>query len=573
VLNSGGVSAKNRRSSAEPKPQAALVPNPVTTKILSFLERRSLVLSIALVLFASLRIVATYTVFNHTSDEPAHIACGMEWLDKGIYVWEPQHPPLARVATALGPYLAGARGHDTPRNIFQAMWKDGLSILYQGHHYDQTLALARLGILPFFWLACAVVYWWGRRFFGSVIAAAAVFLFSFLPPILAHAGLATTDMALTATMGAAFLAGLIWLERPTPLHALGFGAAAGLMVLSKFSAFVFFPASVALAFAWYAWRERPRWRWLGSAAVERLPSFALAVAVSLMVIWAGYRFSFGDSGLFHLRLPAPELFAGIRQVQEHNAYGHDSYLLGTRGTTGFWLFFPIALAVKTPLAFLLLLGFGAALLFRHPESGRLLAPFTYAAGILLIALFSRIDIGVRHILPLYAGLSLVAAAGLVRMLELAGGRPWVRAALGISLLWFAGASLLSHPDYLPYFNELAGSEPEKILADSDLDWGQDLKRLSARLREVGATDVAFDKYINGEWEKEHGFPRIHRLNQMAPTVGWNAIGVGLWKESRLVLWPDWTKPQERVGKSILLWYFPPPSSTTPGSPTPGSPPR
>src|ERR1039458_2091597 len=97
VLKSGGMSAKNRRSSTEPKPLAEPQANPIAPKILSFLDRRSLPLALVLVLFASVRIVATYTVFSHTSDEPAHIACGMEWLDKGIYVWETQQPPLARI--------------------------------------------------------------------------------------------------------------------------------------------------------------------------------------------------------------------------------------------------------------------------------------------------------------------------------------------------------------------------------------------------------------------------------------------------------------------------------------------
>jgi len=191
------MSAKNRVKKTEP----AIAADPMAARILSYLGRHSLRLAVALVLLASLRIVSTYTVFNHTSDEPAHIACGMEWLDKGIYVWEPQHPPLARVATAIGPYLIGARSHDTPRNQFMAMSKDGLAILYQGHHYDWTLSLARLGILPFFWLGCAVVYWWARRFYGPEVAVAGVFLFSFLPPILAHGGLATTDMALTVQGG------------------------------------------------------------------------------------------------------------------------------------------------------------------------------------------------------------------------------------------------------------------------------------------------------------------------------------------------------------------------------------
>ena len=139
----------------------------------------------------------------------------MEWLDKGVYRWEPQHPPLARVAAALGPYLSGVRSQNTPNVDDFSFSREGLSILYHDRRYDRTLMLARLGILPFFWIACGVVYQWGRRYYGAAAAVAAVFLFSFLPPVLAHASVATTDMAFTAFLGAAFLTGMIWLEQPT----------------------------------------------------------------------------------------------------------------------------------------------------------------------------------------------------------------------------------------------------------------------------------------------------------------------------------------------------------------------
>jgi len=65
--------------------------------------------ALALVAIAIVRIVATYHDVNQAYDEPAHIACGMEWLDKGTFTMEPQHPPLPRVMAALGPYLAGLR--------------------------------------------------------------------------------------------------------------------------------------------------------------------------------------------------------------------------------------------------------------------------------------------------------------------------------------------------------------------------------------------------------------------------------------------------------------------------------
>ncbi|HEY1241477.1 MAG TPA: glycosyltransferase family 39 protein, partial [Bryobacteraceae bacterium] len=328
-----------RKRQPTPKPQA--IRESLPAQLLRVIERRALWIATVLSVLASARIVATYSVFNHTYDEPAHVACGMEWLDQGLYRWEPQHPPLARVAAAFPLYVAGLRSHNTQRDIPFAMWQEGAAILYSGDLYDRNLVLARLGILPFFWLTCAVVYAWGARYFRPAVAVAAVFLFSMLPPVLAHAGLATTDMALTATMALAFFAGMVWLERPSLFHAAWFGVATGVMMLSKFSALVFFPASAVLALIWYLVTERPGR--LADAVKARALSFGLAVLTGALIIWAGYRFSFGDVGFLHLRLPAPELYAGIRQVIEHNALGQDSYLLGTYNRTGFWLFFPVAL--------------------------------------------------------------------------------------------------------------------------------------------------------------------------------------------------------------------------------------
>jgi hypothetical protein len=519
-------------------------------------ERRGTVIVVALVLLATVRIAATYTVFNHTADEPAHVACGMEWLAQGQYRWEPQHPPLARVAAALGPYLVGDRPQGTPRNVPFAQFKEGSAILFSGGHYDLALALARAAMLPFFWVACLVTYWWGARYFGRAVAVAAVFLFTFLQPVLAHAGLATTDMALTAFMGAAFLAGMIWLERPSLRHGLVLGVALGLMVLSKFSSLVFLPAAGALALGWYWFAERPHFGRLAQAAWERVPTLALAVLVAFLLVWSGYRFHFGPVLPGGVRVPAPELFAGIEQVRAHNAAGHDSYLLGTRGTTGFWCFYLVGLAVKTPLPVLALLGLGIAVVWRQRFAfARRSIPLAYCAGILVVGMFSRINIGIRHVLPMYMGIALVAAAGGVDLWRRSEARNWMRVALAALAIWFAAGSLASHPDYLPYFNELAGSQPENILADSDLDWGQDLKRLAHRLQELGATDVTFDRYIVIDLQAL-GFPRVHHMNRDSPSPGWNALGVGVWKESRLFLWPDRIKPQERVGKSILLWYFP-----------------
>jgi 4-amino-4-deoxy-L-arabinose transferase-like glycosyltransferase len=556
--------ARQQKRQIAVKPAEVLTP-PVPPKI-AFLERHALSAVLVLILIASVRIVFTYTVFNHTSDEPNHIACGMEWLDKGTYTYEAQHPPLARVAAALGPYLLGIRSQGSPTHDTLEVPQEGIKILYSGHHYDLTLALARLGMLPFFWIACLVMYWWGKRYFGATVAVVTVFLFSFLPPVLAHAGLATTDMALTAFLGAAFVSALAWVEQPSPRGGALFGAATALAVLSKFSVVAFLPAALAVALIWFLCAERPTLAWLAAAIKRLLPSFALAVLAGLVVIWAGYRFSFGAPDFTSFRLPAPEVFSGIRAVMVHNATGHPTYLLGQRNSTGFWYFYPVVLAVKTPLAFVILLGYGVVLALRkRGPYRRAWIPLSFAAGILLVGLESNINIGVRHILPIYMAFSILAAMAALKLLERSRARQWMRIGLALLLAWFAGSSLLAHPDYLPYFNELAGSQPEKIVADSDLDWGQDMKRLATRLHQAGAREVTFNPFIIADLEHEHGFPPIREMDLANPSPGWNAVSLtslkvarlGLWNTyPQLRLWPEYVQPTERVGKGVLLWYFP-----------------
>jgi len=375
-------------------------------------------------------------------------------------------------------------------------------------------------------------------------------------------------MALSALLGAAFVAGVAWLERPTQRRALVFGLAAGLMVLAKFSSFAFFPVCAASALACWWRAERPGTRILWHGIRRRLPTLALGVAVALVVIWAGYRFSVGYVPQAGIRLPAPEVFGGIEQVRVHNTMGHATFLLDDRSQNGFWCFFEVALAVKTPLAFLILLASSCFLAFDKPRRfPRLWLPAAFAFGLLAVGMAANINIGLRHILPAYIGFAILAAAAAVRWLEVVPQHRWLPLALGALLLWMTGSSLLAHPDYLPYFNELAGREPEKILVDSDLDWGQDLKRAARRLRELGALEVSYAGMFLADPETQHDFPRLNRnIDPLRPNPGWNLVSITLWKTLRLGMgekyqeyrpWPDLAKPTERVGKGMLLYYFPP----------------
>jgi hypothetical protein len=522
-----------------------------------WLESKSLLLAAAAVLIATLRIAATYPVFNHTIDEPTHLGCGMEWLARGTYLLEPEQPPLARIFSALGPFLAGERSEGRTDS-----YKEGAAILYHNWKYERNLTLARIGTLPFLWLACAVLYVAGVRWYGQAQAAVAVILFTLSPPILAHASLATTDMALTATFGLALFTVVLWAEHPAPGRAMGalVGFCCALAFLSKFSSLAFLAAFAGLMLIWMLVSERGLAPLGRLVTVRRAWSVLVAVLVAAVTIWAGYR--------FHVKggVPAPELFTGLRDLFGHQAHGHPSYLLGARSLSGFWLFYPVALAVKTPLGLLGLLAGGIALAWRGRKKLAWSMPLACIAGILAVGLYSDINIGTRHVLPIYFFFALLASVFAWDWLGKTSQHRWMGWTVVVLMGWLLLSGAFNHPDYLAYFNELAGDEPERILADSDLDWGQDMLRLSARLRELGAQTVTFSPFINAYLHDYHGFPPIQDSDPTSPSPGWNAVSITVWKVARMglyeqhkdvQLWPDLVKPKERVGRGVLLYYFPP----------------
>ena len=130
---------------------------------------------------ACLAATGSWRVYSNTWDEPEHLAAGVELLDRGIYEYDTEHPPLGRVFMALGPYLAGARSFDTPG---PSGVREGVDILYSGGHYELYLTLARLGMMPFLALLLFVTWMWGRVLFQRPATAfLAVLFLACVPPV------------------------------------------------------------------------------------------------------------------------------------------------------------------------------------------------------------------------------------------------------------------------------------------------------------------------------------------------------------------------------------------------------
>jgi hypothetical protein len=356
------------------------------------------------------------------------------------------------------------------------------------------------------------------------------------------------------------------------------GLALALAILTKLSALVFYPVGLVVIVALWRFAPVDGLRSAGWVTGRRIESGLLALAVSFVAVWAGYFFSIGHVPGIPFAVPFPDLFNGVRFLAHHNAEGHWTYLLGEVRTTGWWYFFPFLLLVKLPISVLVLVVAGLAVIVLGIRRGGLSPTLTawplwiaaaIPASILAASIPSRINLGTRHVLPMFPFLAVLAAGGLLALLRwrpaagfLQSAPRWIGAGM---LAWLCITSIAAHPDYLAYFNAFAGSQPERIVVDSDLDWGQDIKRLAERLRELNVDSVAFFNPYRFE-PAFIGMPRMTRSDYRNPSPGWNAVAVSGWKLYRMGLylsrpgeptWPDFYTPNERVGKTIYLYYFPP----------------
>lgn len=115
----------------------------------------------------------------------------------------------------------------------------------------------------------------------------------------------------------------------------------------------------------------------------------------------------------------------------------------------------------------------------------------------LFAVLSSVSIGLRYVLPVFPLLHV-----LVSRLVRDGGdmRGWAKAGLVVLVAWQMLGTMRIHPHYLAHFNELVGGPRNgyKYLADSNLDWGQDLKGLKRYMDEHGIDRIRLAYFGAGD---------------------------------------------------------------------------
>jgi 4-amino-4-deoxy-L-arabinose transferase-like glycosyltransferase len=562
-------------------------------------------------LIAIVRIVSSYSHMAQAFDEPCHVGASVELLDKGTYTLDPVHPPLSRIAMGLPLYLAGARYPRLSEPDASDYNVVGDAVLNQSGHYLRTLIIARLGVLPFFGLACVVVFLWASRESGEFAGVAALALFTTMPIILAFSSLAYTDMAAASTQALACWGFSSWLDSHDLRSTLWMGLAVGLALLAKETSCLFLPACFLslVVLQWLVTRRKtsqmapdnvspPRsfYRSLRKTAQE----IAVAAAIACVVVWAGYGFSVGHLreslrispqstiSFHHLPgpaariareiihydpiVPAPALLTGLRTAWFLNQGRPASYLLGHIKNGGWWYFFLLGVGVKSPIPFLILVIAGLFSFTSFARDGRwtALAPATCALAILLVTMPVTYDAGVRHVLAVFPLLAIVAGSGCSYLWHMKGGRwAWPRIALIGLVLWQLISTARAGRDTIAYFNELAGNDPSKVLVSGcDFDCGQDMFSLSRELQARHITHASFALWTSADMSAM-GLPEFDIPEPYQPVTGWLAISLRAWRFGDFRRHPfrtqyppdafDWLNqyvPVARVGKTILLYYIP-----------------
>jgi 4-amino-4-deoxy-L-arabinose transferase-like glycosyltransferase len=426
-----------------------------------------------------------------------------------------EHPPLMKMLAGLALTALPLPAPPERVPMGNTFTDYGHAFLFGGPVSPDTIAAAaRAPFLLLLALLLGTVFFWARARYGPGAALLAVTLLAFDPNLIAHAGVVHTDLGAALTFLTAILA---WekLRRAPSLQAeLGAAVALGIALVTKFSAVYLVPIFLLQGLLAARSEARP-----GAAVARMLGRLALVGAGALIVVLGVYSLVTARMDLADQRQVIHEMVAlrgapglsrviesiagvcpplghylgGLASVERQNAIGGGvNFLFGKVSVTGFPFYFFVAFLFKSALAFLAVSGAALFALARDPESRKDAPLLLLPVGVLFLAsIGSSYNIGIRHMLPVYPFLALAGAGIFARARRRAGEKGGGKAAVWLlaALPLISAAELARiHPHELSYFNPLAGG-PEggrRILSDSNVDWGLDLKRLAAEAGRRGA---------------------------------------------------------------------------------------
>jgi hypothetical protein len=540
--------------------------------------------------------VTSMAVQSATVDEQAHFMRGYLYLKLGTPVFRIGHPLLADTLAAVPLRLLTSLDIPADEDAFQSndwgnysdafVWRPGVNV-------DMVFFLSRLTVVALGMLFAALVWRWAGRLWGNNAGLVALALFVFDPTIVAHSQLVTHDVPVSVFYFAAAYGLWRYLETCRTRHLILTGITFGLAQASKFSALLLAPLFVVMVAVWPFLHGTPmlgrcaaqndplrsgqvgKARWWKERALGLLAIFALGG----LTVWALYRFEIRPIAGVPLPVPAAGYFEDM--LWEVRYFAHDRYffLCGQYSASGWWYYFPLAFAIKTPLPAMLLIGAAFAGLGRPESKSRLTALLLPALAYLGSTLISPLYIGYRYFIPALPFLYVLAGRLAVLMQH-----RWRWALAGV-LIWSGVIAARIHPDGIAYFNELIGGPDNgwRCLVDSNIDWGQSLPALRdliqreqlgrIKLSYFGSAHPSFygidyEPLPTADLTPERGHPALTTFYPHDPAPGVYAIsatnlqGIAMQPEQ----WDTFAyfrarRPFARAGYSILLYRVEPTGAT------------
>jgi hypothetical protein len=494
-------------------------------------RKPTLFFAIATLLFASFAFQLVYHAVrtSATVDEPFHILAGHRHWQCGDFGINPEHPPLLKLlATAPLNF----------RQLSEPPWECGSKFTskFDGFSYGSTFVVengmdhivitTRLAASLMSLLLAVLVFLAAWEMFGRWEALTALAILAFEPNLIAHGSIVTTDMAISATaFGAAYALYRFCKEQTLPRFLIA-GVGLGLMLAAKHSAVIFVGILFALLIAdTLFFRNETS---LVKRILSRTAAFAGIFLIGWAILWSFYGFryraisnktaptiSVADYIRENGRPESIESFpARITEAMSHTRIFPESYVLGmadviswsSRNTVlfgrnypaGNWLFFPVSLAVKSNIALVVLMPLILMFLFfarsKWREAMFLLTP---AIVYLIFASTSSFTNGVRHILPIYGFLIVVASAGAIWVCRKFNALRYVCVAL---LVFNAAAAVRTAPKYLAFANDVWGGDKNihRIFRGSNVDTGQSMKLVSEYLASQNIKDCWLASFVHPE---------------------------------------------------------------------------
>lgn len=496
-----------------------------------------------------------------TDDEPLDLTNGYFYWT-GDVVTHNRHPPLSPALQALPLRWGDLNDHLTPSLQENQLRAYQFFFVWNKGRFEWMTSCGRW-VSVLFGLGIGILLFFQIRPQGFWAGLAAISLWAFHPTLLAYSGLALADITVTFFLLAAVIAFQRHLENPGTRWSLLSGGLAALAACSKFSALALIPVFILLEGQTlyslsktrkpHAWPQ-VTWDWLAGSA-----AFLLAVCA---VYFPGTLFQPDH------RFPFVYFLRGLEDLMGYSGYHHPVYFLGKCTRQNHWLFFPSAFLLKNTIPFTLLsfVAVGTALGKRNFVPAWIwVTPLVFSISILPVQ-----NLGVRYLLPAIPFLILMAS----KMAGEWSGKKTGKLLVGGLLLWNALSVLVNGPHLIGYFNDLI--PPGKkvyYLSDSDLDMGQDVKRLAQVGLQRGWKKVKLAQFGGALDPSLYGLTCVPwtQRDLLGPQPGQvYAVNVTLFQTGPVFSsdllpiaksWASTAVPTGRVGDSWLFFE-------TPGEPTP-----